>query len=680
MARRITYSARLKWGLTFIVSLLILANWVFPPPLEKLQIVSPEVTARDGQWLSGFTVEDGRWRLKARLGDIDPRFTQRLIAIEDKRFYDHCGVDPVAVLRAAKSALSNRKFVSGASTLTMQLARQLEPRPRTLRSKAIEMVRAAQIEMRLSKDEILEAYLTHISYGGNLEGVRAASLSWFGYEPHGLTDAQIALLIALPQAPEARRPDRHAAMARKGRDDIIRRLEASDHLTARQAFEAREAGLPPLRLALPQTAWMTAHRLSANGPYTRSTLDAGLQDRTQRLATAYAAQNPSLSNIAIMIVHNPTREVRASLGSLSRDLPGGWIDMTQRMRSPGSALKPFIFALAFEDGIASPGSKLMDAPTRFGSYQPQNFTRRYHGDVTVEQALQHSLNVPSVIALDQIGSARFEAALQATGINMSVPQRSAEGGGLAVALGGLGVTPEGLATLYTALANGGMAAPLTWHEKQDRQKPKAFISEKSAAQITRILRQAPHPRGHVPSWLSQNAPPIAYKTGTSYGHRDAWAAGYTDEWTVVIWTGRADGAPRYGMTGRDAAAPLLFDVFALLPHVPGLSRPYRASETAPTGLARVLGPDETQPQILFPEDGAQIALSVTDGSKSLPLSALSPDGSALAWYVDGSKLSKSDLDPTATLWSPDKPGFYTLRVVNTAGKSGRARVEVTSLN
>lgn len=680
MARGITYPAKLKWGLTIIVSLLLLANWAFPPPLHKLEVVSPEVTARDGQWLSGFTVEDGRWRLKARLNEIDPRFIERLIIIEDKRFYDHSGVDAIAIIRAAKSAVKNKKFVSGASTLTMQLARQLEPRPRTLRSKIIEMVRAIQIELRLSKPEILEAYLTHISYGGNLEGVRAASLSWFGHEPHGMTDAQIALLIALPQAPESRRPDRHPDMARKGRNDIIRRLEVSGDLSPIQASEAREAGLPSERLALPQTAWLTALRLSKNGPLIRSTLDLGLQERAQILATGYAAQNPNLSNIAVIVVHNPTREVRASLGSLSRDLPGGWIDMTQRMRSPGSALKPFIFALAFEDGIASPGSKLMDAPTRFGSYQPQNFTRRYHGDVTVEQALQHSLNVPSVIALDQIGSARFEAALQATGIDMSVPMRSAEGGGLAVALGGLGVTPEGLATLYSAMANGGMAAPLIWFKSQERATPKAFISAQSASQITRILRQVPHPGGRVPSWLSQDAPPIAYKTGTSYGYRDAWAAGYTDEWTVVIWTGRADGAPRYGMTGRAAAAPLLFDVFALLPHAQGQAQAYHAPEAAPAGLLRILGPDETQPQILFPEDGAQIALSATDGSKSLPLSALSPDGTALSWYVDGEKLDASALDPTATQWTPAKPGFYTLRVVNRAGKSQRARVEITSLN
>ncbi len=663
-----------------VFSFLVLANWVFPPPLDRLSVVSPEVAANDGQWLSAFTVEDGRWRLQARLGDVDPRLVERLIAIEDKRFYDHSGVDGIAIIRAVKSAAQNKKFVSGASTITMQLARQIEPRPRTLRSKAIEMIRAVQIELRMSKPEILEAYLTHVPYGGNLEGVRAASLSWFGHEPHGLTDAQIALLIALPQAPEARRPDRKPVIARKGRDDVIRRLEASGDLNAMQASEAREAALPPKRLALPQTAWLTAQRLSGAGDYTLTTLEASLQNRTQDLAASYAVKKPELGNVAVLIVHNETREVRASVGSVSRDIQGGWIDMTQRKRSPGSALKPFIFALAFEDGIASPGSKLLDAPTRFGSYQPQNFTRRYHGDVTVEQALQYSLNVPSVVALDQIGSRRFEAALKSTGIDISIPERGGEGGGLAVALGGLGVTPEGLATLYVALANDGMAAPLLWHEGQSVQEPKQFISAQSASQITQILRQAPSPGGRVPSWLSSDAPPIAYKTGTSYGHRDAWAAGYTDEWTVIIWTGRADGAPRYGMTGRTAAAPLLFDVFAMLPHAQGRIANYKRSEKAPIGLGRIQGPDQRAPQILFPEDGSQIALSATGGQKALPLSALSPDGSALSWYVDGMKLGKSALDSTETFWRPSKPGFYTLRVVNTDGKSRTARIEITSLN
>lgn len=680
MRRRVTYPAKLKWGLTLVFSLLVLANWMFPPPLDRLAIVSPEVAANDGQWLSAFTVEDGRWRLQARLEDVDPRFVDRLIAIEDKRFYDHSGVDGIAIVRAIKSAAQNKKFVSGASTITMQLARQIEPRPRTLRSKAIEMVRAVQIELRLSKREILESYLTHVPYGGNLEGVRAASLSWFGHEPHGMTDAQIALLIALPQAPEARRPDRRPDVARRGRDDIIRRLEASGDLSTMQANEAREAPLPPERLALPQTAWLTAQRLSSAGDYTRTTLEAALQKRAQGAAQSYAVKNPDLGNVAILIVHNKTREIRASVGSVSRDIQGGWIDMTQRKRSPGSALKPFIFALAFDDGIATPGSKLLDAPTRFGSYQPQNFTRRYHGDVTVEQALQYSLNVPSVVALDQIGSKRFEAALESAGIDMTIPERSGEGGGLAVALGGLGVTPEGLATLYAALANDGMAAPLLWHDKQIRAEPKSFISPQSAKQITQILRQAPSPSGRVPAWLSDKAPPIAYKTGTSYGHRDAWAAGYTDEWTVIIWTGRADGAPRYGMTGRRAAAPLLFDVFAMLPHAQTHTMNYQRSEKAPAGLSRIQGPDSSAPQILFPENGSQIALTSTDGAKSLPLSALSPDGSSLSWYVDGARLAKSALDPTETHWRPQKPGFYTLRVVNAAGKSRTARIEITSLN
>ena len=680
MSRRVTYPARLKWGVTLVFGLLVLANWLLPPPLERLRVVSPEVAANDGQWLSAFTVEDGRWRLQARLDEIDPRFIDRLIAIEDKRFYDHSGVDGIAILRAVKSAAQNRKFVSGASTITMQLARQIEPRPRTLRSKAIEVLRAAQIELRMSKPEILEAYLTHVPYGGNLEGVRAASLSWYGHEPHGLTDAQIALLIALPQAPEARRPDRRPDIARKGRDDVIRRLALAGQMNAMQAAEAREAALPAARLPLPQTAWLTAQRLSSEGDYTRTTLEASLQNRTQDLAKSYAGAKPDLGNVAVLIVHNKTHEVRASVGSVSRDIQGGWIDMTQRKRSPGSALKPFIFALAFEDGIAAPGSKLLDVPTRFGSYQPQNFTRRYHGDVTVEQALQYSLNVPSVVALDQVGSKRFEAALEGTGIDISIPERSGEGGGLAVALGGLGVTPEGLATLYVALANKGVAAPLRWHQGQDDTDPKQFISPQSAAQITKILRQAPSPNGRVPAWLSSGAPPIAYKTGTSYGHRDAWAAGYTDEWTVIIWTGRADGAPRYGMTGRSAAAPLLFDVFAMLPHAQGRRVDYQRSEKAPLGLNRVQGPDESAPQILFPEDGSQIALKLTGGSKTLPLSALSPKGSSVSWYVDGAKLSKSALDPTETHWQPEKPGFYTLRVVNAAGKSASARIEITSLH
>lgn len=678
---KVQYPKWLKIGVTAPAVALAILHFAFPIPSERLERVSQEVTDRDGRWMSAFTVDDGTWRLKADLDRVDPVFTERLIAIEDKRFFSHGGVDPIAVIRAAGSWVKAGEPVSGASTLTMQLARQIEPRPRTLRSKVIESFRAVQLELKYSKSEILEYYLTHVSYGGNLDGIRAASLSYYGYEPEQLTDAQISMLIALPQAPEARRPDRRPEAARRGRDIISRKLHAAGHLDARQMAEAIEAPAKATRKPLPQTGWLTAQYLKNDNESSepiRSTLDKELQLATEHITQDVIAQRPEVGNVAILVVHNPSREVRASVGSADRDLPGGWIDMTRRQRSPGSTLKPFVYALAFDLGLAAPGSRVEDAPTRFGSYQPQNFTRRYHGDVSITEALQHSLNVPAVLALDQIGADRFEGILQGSGVAMTRPVKGKDqGAGLAVALGGLGMSPEGLAMLYSGLANEGQVYPLRWRmDAPTSDKGYQLVGSESAAQITQILRQAPTPPGRVPPWLAGGAAPIAYKTGTSYSHRDAWAAGYTPDWTVIIWMGRADGAPRYGLTGRGGAAPVLYDVFSHLQDHSG-SAVFQRLETAPQGLTQVSGQDDTRPQILFPPDEGELYVPVFGaGGQGVSLSARSAADGELSWYVDGQALGDND----KARWYPKGPGSYTLMAVNSLGESARSNIIVLPNN
>jgi len=684
---------RAKWGFLIVMGSLLLANILFPPPIERAYNTSTLVTDRNGQWLSAFTVDDGRWRLKADMDEVDPRFVTALIAIEDKRFYRHSGVDPLAVLRAVRTWKRQGQIVSGASTLTMQLARQLEPRPRTFKSKIIESLRAVQLELRLSKREILSLYLTHTPYGGNVEGITAAAHVYFDKRPDQLTDGEIALLIALPQAPESRRPDRHVETAQKARDVILDKLLAANFVTNRQLSEAKEDNVASMRNNFPQKAWLAARKVKSTVQKNQkqktkkqknskqesrvlSSLDAEFQQEVQRLAAQFTENLDS--NVAVMVIDNETMQVRAHVGSAGRDRPGGWIDMTGSIRSPGSTLKPFIYGFAFDDGLSAPGSFILDAPTRFGSYQPENFNRRYHGDVRVYEALAHSLNVPAVLALDKVGTKRFEAALQLTGSKLVVPNNGDGEAGLAMALGGLGLKPQDLAILYAALANGGKARNLLWTEDAQLGQSYQMMSKDSADKITKILRQAPTPDGHVPHWLAKNAHAIAYKTGTSYGFRDAWAAGYTDKWTVIVWAGRPDGSTRVGKTGRGAAAPLLFDVFASLPDANGNVAFERIAE-APTGVKQFGGKPDTAPVLLFPPDGAEVSVETFGAAgHGLTLTARSPKRTDLAWYIDGNRLTPRSLSGQ-TVWQPEKPGFYKVSVVDGQGATTSSNVRVMEI-
>ncbi|NHK27046.1 penicillin-binding protein 1C [Parvularcula flava] len=685
LVSRIPFWQKAGLVLAILFGGIVLADRLFPPPLDQVR-TSVVALDRNGEWLHGFTVidRDGerRWRLQADLEEIDPLFVERLIAIEDKRFYDHAGVDPLAVFRATGSLIRHGEVVSGASTITMQTARLLEPRPRTIPSKLIEMVRALQLEARLSKEEILELYLTLAPYGGNVEGVRAASLTWFGKEPSQLTDAQQALLISLPQAPEARRPDRRPEAAAAGRRIILAKLEEAGKISPRLAAEADEAVLPSGRQSFPRHAWHAAYAAASampQGGEARLSLDGRLQAMAERMAADYSKASGDRANAAILIVENGGRKVRALAGSAGLDLPGGWIDMTAARRSPGSTLKPFIYGLAFEDGLATGRTLIDDAPYSFDGYKPENFNREFNGDVTLAEALQHSLNVPAVLTLDKIGPDRFAASLKASGVAAQMPDSSDRRASLAIALGGLGLSARDLAMLYAGLAEGGEVLPLDWlAEEGEKPEPYRFMSANNAAEITAILKAAPTPAGRTPTALTARAPQIAFKTGTSYGYRDAWAAGYTDDYTVIVWTGHASGQPRPGHTGRDAALPVMFAVFDRLET---LSRPQGPAPVfddlkAGTALAR-LDRDEGRgdPEIVFPENGVALYLSSRDSAKGYTLAARGGQG-GYRWYVDGAPVAP-DAIGNRPVWKPSGPGFYQVTVVDAAGSSSTSSISVT---
>jgi penicillin-binding protein 1C len=668
----------------------------FPPDLARLGDSSRLVLASDGSVLRGFTTRSGVWRLPADPDSIEPLYLKMLLAWEDKRFRLHPGVDPLAMGRAVGQLIRHGRVVSGASTLTMQTARLLEPKERTLGAKLHEMWRAVQLERRFTKQEILRQYLTLAPYGGNLEGIRAASLAWFGKEPRHLAPSEAAFLVALPQSPESLRPDRHPDRARAARDRVLTAMVERGVLTAEIADEASHTPVPEVRRPLPFVSPHLAWRLAASHPEAmrlRTTIDAGLQRALERLVLVEQTKLDEGSTVGVLVVENESRHVLAYLGSSDffDDSRYGQIDMVRAVRSPGSTLKPFIYGMAFDDLIIHPETMVADMPIRYGSYRPENFLNVYRGEVTIRQALQDSLNVPAVTVLKHVGPRRFDARLHGLGIRLDY----GGGGepGLPLALGGVGTTLEDLVTLYAGLANGGMVAPLVYRPaEKSGQPPAALMGDAAAWYVTRILEDAPPPTDFVDPRATREHRRIAFKTGTSYGYRDAWAIGYDERYTVGVWVGRPDGTPSPDRFGRATAAPLLFRIFLQLPGSGDPANPRRpeaaldvARRTLPPTMQRIsageevpesIGQSLTEPLIVsFPPDGTIVELREgAEGYAALPLIA---DGGRkpLRWLVNGVPL-KSDPNRRRADWRPDGRGFLQITVIDAEGAAARAQVQL----
>jgi penicillin-binding protein 1C len=649
------------------------------PPFGESMQFSTLVVDREGRLLRAFATADGRWRLPARVADVDPRYLELLLGYEDQRFRTHDGIDPLATLRAVSQLARNGRIVSGGSTLTMQVARLLEPRSeRSLSAKLRQMVRAVEIERRLSKDEVLNLYLNLAPFGGNLEGIRAASLVYFGHEPRRLTLGEAALLVALPQSPEARRPDRSHAVARKARDRVLDRLQHEGILSAAEVAHAKAEPVPSARRPMPMLAPHVADSMVAAAPDVklhRLTLDAVWQKSLEDLARERARSfGPDIS-VAILVVDHATGEVRARVGSSDYfDLRrSGQVDMTKAVRSPGSTLKPFIYGLGFEDGFIHPETLIDDRPVRYGAYAPENFDLTFQGTVSVRHALQMSLNVPAVAVLDRVGASRFAARLAQAGSTLVLPKGEAPG--LAMALGGVGVTLEDLVTLYAGLARGGSTLVLTERQGEIARapQPRRLIEPVAAWYVASVLLGTPPPENAV-------GHRIAFKTGTSYGYRDAWAVGFDGRYTIGVWVGRADGAPMPGLIGRSVAAPILFDSFARsgkliapLAHAPK-NAIFATNARLPLPLQRfrpggVLPSEGTEPplKIVFPPNGARLELAATPGQPAEPIMLKIAGGTQpLSVLVNGVPLA-GGADRRRVFFSPDGPGFVRLTVTDAKG-------------
>ncbi|AOF90259.1 penicillin-binding protein 1C [Sinorhizobium sp. RAC02] len=673
--------AALAFGLDY-------ADKAYPPPAAVAETVSKEVLDRDGRLLRAFATPDGLWRLKTTAADVDPQFIRMLVAYEDRRFREHAGIDPLALLRAAGQFVTNGRIVSGASTLSMQVARLIEPREnRSMLAKLRQMARAIQLERRLSKAEILDLYLTLAPYGGNLEGVRAASLAWFGKEPKRLTVAEAALLVALPQLPEKRRPDRHRAVAEKARERVLNRLAVSEIIGEGEAERASAEAVPDRRRQLPSYAAHLSELALRKDPKAikhETSLDRTVQDGLETVAREAAERLGPKISIAMVMADARTGEILGEVGSADYfdGSRAGWIDMTRIRRSPGSALKPFIYGLAFEEGLVAQETIVEDRPSDFSGYRPRNFDMTYQGDVSVRKALQLSLNVPAVRLLEAVGPTRLMVRFRRAEVQAVLPP--GETPGLAIGLGGLGITLRDLTQLYAALANRGMPVRL------------GDGISRAAAQIEGEPLLDPVAVWQVSDVLSAVTPPtgsrrlgIAYKTGTSYGYRDAWSVGYDGRHVLGVWVGRADNGAVPGLTGYGAAAPILFEAFArsgvaitALPRAPAGAVRIAQSEL-PASLRRfaitanglvATAAREPAPEIIYPPEGAHVELGATTGADLSPLVLKLQGGRApFRWLANGKVLPDASRRRT-TQWMPEGAGFSTLTVIDAAGRAASVRV------
>ncbi len=644
----------MAWGLAGLAAgLTLAAAWLWPdlPPLDltAANARSTIVLDRAGTLLRPFATQDGRWRLPLEPGAVDPRFLAMLTAYEDRRFRDHPGVDARALLRAAGQWLAAGRIVSGASTLSMQVARLVEPRgERSLKAKLRQIARAIELERRLGKDGVLRLYLALAPYGGPIEGLRAASLAYFGREPARLTLAEAALLVALPQAPEGRRPDRFPEAARRARDRVLDLAAARGVVPAAEAFAAKAEPVPHGRKPFPMLAAHAAEAASAQEPALavhRLTLDARLQARLEPLvAERAAAIAPGLS-AALLVIDNATGEVRAQVGSAGYldATRSGAIDMTGAVRSPGSALKPFVYAMAFESGLAHPETLIEDRPSRFGaSYAPENFDLTFQGTVTARRALQLSLNVPAVELMEAVGPARFIARLRSAGAAIALPRDAAPG--LPVALGGLGITLADLARLYAGLARGG-AVPVL-RRRLDTPTTDAVlprIAEPVASwYVADVLRGTPPPESALPNRL-------AYKTGTSYGYRDAGRWGSTAATRSRSGSGGRTGP---GCRASSGGSPPRRCCSTPSPASAATRSPWRAPRDALVATTSALPPPlralrrdggpTDRLRIAYPPDGARIDLGAQEGAPAgLALKALGGT-LPLTWLVGGLPVTESD--------------------------------------
>jgi penicillin-binding protein 1C len=580
-----------------VVGAFALLDRIFPLRLpEQDRLYARVVVDRDGRPLRAFPDAEGVWRYEVSLDEVSPLYLQALLTYEDRRFWHHPGIDPVALLRATLSNWRHGRTISGGSTITMQVARLLHPHTRSIPGKLHQMFRALQLEWHLDKRQILTLYCNIAPFGGTIEGVQAASFTYLNKSARDLTHAEAALLAVLPQSPTRYRPDLAPALAQQARDKVLDRMVTYAEWSAEQVEAAKLEPVYALNQRLDNHAALLAERLvnSSSARVIRSTIDADLQSALEDYLRQFIAAQPARTSAAILVVDNATAEVRAYLGAADFANPDrfGHVDMVRAVRSPGSTLKPFLYGLALDAGLIHSQSLLVDAPLQWQEYQPANFNGAFAGPVSATEALQRSLNVPAVDLLDHYGPSQFVDRLANAGLHLTVPGNKAN---LSVILGGAGTTLESLVAAYGAFANGGKTRALRFRQDEPPAHDTYLVTPEAAWIVYDMLSGVPEANSLRRISAMASRPGLAWKTGTSYGMRDAWAIGIDSRHTVGVWVGRPDNSALPGNTGRDSAGPLLRTIADHLGVTPHLVKPAGIEAISicwPLGIAEHLQPSE----------------------------------------------------------------------------------------
>lgn len=551
-----------------VLSLLVLADRVIFPLPEDLLKREPAhfIYSREGNLLGAYSSLDRFWRMPVEYEQVSPRLIETVLFMEDRWFYYHPGVNPIALASALIDNLKAGRIVRGGSTITMQIARMMDPKPRTIKSKLIEIFRAFQLEMRYSKQELLEIYFNLAPYGGNIEGIGAACYFYFDKSPAELTYSEAAILTAIPASPNDFRPDLKPEKCRVRRNFILNLMAETGRISYSQLIRYTAEELPLIRQPRPQTAPHLCQTVISRFPSRskiNTTLDTEIQASCERLAENYhnLLIDRDIHNLSIVVLDNRTGDLLAMVGSpdFYDKSHHGQVNCALAKRSPGSALKPFAYALGFEEGLITPTDLLDDIPISYAGYSPENYDEKYHGVVDVRTALTQSLNVPAVNLVARVGLSKYHDFLKAG--NVLDDEREYFSYGLPLVLGACEVSLYKLANLYATLARGGIYRPARMIVNHDDNGDTALLSRESAFLVSEILRELNRPNLNTSWEFTRDRPEIAWKTGTSYGRRDAWAIGYNPKHTVGVWAGNCSGEGSPWLVGAETAAPLMFSVF-----------------------------------------------------------------------------------------------------------------------
>jgi penicillin-binding protein 1C len=560
---------RLGITVTGLFLLFLLLNLVFPLR-DKIEY-STIITDNKGQVVNAFLTSDQKWRMKTELSEISPLLKKTIIAKEDKYFYQHPGVNPVAVARAFFKNLFRMKRTSGASTITMQVARALEPRKRNLASKLVEIFRAFQLEWKYNKNEILQMYLNLVPYGGNIEGVKAASLLYFKKNPDHLSLAEITSLCIIPNRPSTLVIGKNNDVIAAERNKWLRKFAKENVFTKKEIEDALAEPLTADRGTVPHYIPHLSQKLkNAGGDIIKTNIDLNTQLKTEKIVEDYVRglRLKQIKNAAVVIIDNRTHKIISYIGSASFNdtTDGGQVNGASATRQPGSTLKPLLYALCFDEGLLTPKSVLADVPVNYEGYAPENYDRKFNGYVTVEHALEHSLNIPAIKSLRQLGHDKMIGKLIKAGFRqIEKDQRKL---GLSLVLGGCGTNLEELTALFSVFANEGNLVRPSFTQSVEPGPTTHLIGPAAVYMINEILSKINRPDFPLNWTATERMPKIAWKTGTSYGRRDGWSIGYNKNYTVGVWTGNFSGTGNPELSGTNIATPLLFRIFNTIDYDP----------------------------------------------------------------------------------------------------------------